>query len=188
MLPTPDKEAWTSAESTAKQHNLSIEYHKVDVTSQSSLSSVFAEIFSSTTEAAPIRGLYVAAGINQLKPALDYTPEEFRKVIDVNLSGTFFCAQAFAKEWFAKNPDVDGAAGAGASIVLTGSMSGHIANAGLLCAAYNASKAGVSSCYHSDKGMTADTDTGQPIDQEFGYGMERKGHQSQRKPVTLQPM
>jgi NAD(P)-dependent dehydrogenase (short-subunit alcohol dehydrogenase family) len=91
-----------------------------------------------------VKGLYVAAGINQLKAALDYTPEDFRKIIDVNLTGTFFCAQAFAKEWFERNPNGSGQAGQGASIVLTGSMSGHVANAGLLCTSYNASKAGVS--------------------------------------------
>lgn len=151
MLPEPDKEAWSEATSLADSQGLSIQYHQVDVTSQSSLSSVFSKCFTQSNQhqdgsgpAAPIRGLYVAAGINQIKPALDYTPDEFRKVIDVNLTGTFFCAQAFAKEWFERNPAVDGSAGKGASIVLTGSMSGHIANAGLLCTAYNASKAGVS--------------------------------------------
>jgi NAD(P)-dependent dehydrogenase (short-subunit alcohol dehydrogenase family) len=144
MLPTPDPEGWKEAESTASSSSLSIKYHQVDVTSQQSLSSVFSTIFSSSPEGAPVRGMYVAAGINQLKPALDYTPEDFRKVIDVNLTGTFFCAQAFAREWFERNPGLSGKAGVGASIVLTGSMSGHVANAGLTCAAYNASKAGVS--------------------------------------------
>ena len=143
MLPEPDKDAWPEAQKLAESQGLSITYHQVDVTSQSSLSTVFAKCFETSTESHPVRGLFVAAGINQLKPALDYTPEEFRKVIDVNLTGTFFCAQAFAREWFARNEGVDGTAGKGASIVLTGSMSGHVANAGLLCTAYNASKAGV---------------------------------------------
>lgn len=143
MLPEPDKDAWAKAVSLADSQNLSISYHQVDVTSQTSLSTIFARCFEQSSSTHPIRGLYVAAGINQIKPALEYTAAEFRKVIDVNLTGTFFCAQAFAKEWFERNPDVDGTAGMGASIVLTGSMSGRVANAGLLCTAYNASKAGV---------------------------------------------
>ena len=143
MLPEPDAAGWKEALGTAKEEGTSITYHTVDVTSQQSLSAVFSTIFQSTPSRTPVKGLYVAAGINQLKPALEYTPEDFRKVIDVNITGTFFCAQAFAKEWFERNPDGNGKAGQGASIVLTGSMSGHVANAGLLCASYNASKAGV---------------------------------------------
>lgn len=143
MLPEADKDGWSEALKLAESNGLSITYHQVDVTSQTSLSSTFAKCFAHTPQDAPIRGLYIAAGINQLKPALEYTPEDFKRVLDVNLTGTFFCAQAFAKEWFERNGDSTGAAGQGASIVLTGSMSGHVANAGLLCAAYNASKAGV---------------------------------------------
>ena len=83
-----------------------------------------------------------------LKDAIDYTPDQIRKVIDVNLTGSFLCAQAFAKEYMNRNPtpprSYAGLTGeGGASIVMTGSMSGHIANFGLHCAAYNASKAGV---------------------------------------------
>jgi NAD(P)-dependent dehydrogenase (short-subunit alcohol dehydrogenase family) len=144
MLPEPDADGWKEAVHAAKEQGTSIKYHTVDVTSQESLSTVFSDIFKSTPSSTPVKGLYVAAGINRLKAALDYTPEDFRKVIDVNLTGTFFCAQAFAREWLERNPHGNGTAGQGASIVLTGSMSGHVANAGLLCASYNASKAGVS--------------------------------------------
>lgn len=101
-----------------------------------------------------------------MRPALEYTPEQFRKVIDVNLTGSFLCGQAFAQQWVKYNlggesqktpsssqagasdvpgaaPDTGLAAEGGASIVFTGSMSGSIANFGLECAPYNASKAGV---------------------------------------------
>jgi len=91
-----------------------------------------------------------------LKAATDYTAEEWRKIIDVNLTGTFLVAQAFGKEWLAANPDVGGEAGGGgkgASVVMTGSMSGHVANFGLECAAYNASKAGVGVVLCSDTGL-----------------------------------
>ncbi|MBX6341245.1 MAG: SDR family oxidoreductase, partial [Thermomicrobiaceae bacterium] len=35
-----------------------------------------------------------AAGINLRKPALDYAPEEWQRIIDVNLSGVFYVTQA----------------------------------------------------------------------------------------------
>jgi sorbose reductase len=41
--------------------------------------------------------LVTAAGINQVCPAIDYTAASFRKIFDVNVSGTFFCVQQAAK-------------------------------------------------------------------------------------------
>ena len=113
--------------------------------------SVFSDIFKSASKDKPVRGLFTAAGIQMLKPALEYTPDQIRKIIDVNLTGSFLCAQAFAKEYIQRHPRKDEGdgitteklGGTGASIVFTGSMSGHIANYGIECAAYNASKAGV---------------------------------------------
>ena len=93
----------------------------------------------------------MTAGIQLLMPAVDYPPDRFRQIIDVNLTGSFLCSQAFAREWTKRHgssrPNTFGGEGAfegdTASIVLTGSMSGHVANFGLECAAYNSSKAGV---------------------------------------------
>jgi len=36
---------------------------------------------------------------------LDYTRDDFRNVIDVNLIGSFLCAQGFAREFMARNGD-----------------------------------------------------------------------------------
>jgi 3-oxoacyl-[acyl-carrier protein] reductase len=38
--------------------------------------------------------LVANAGINIVKDAVDYTPDEWRQVLGVNLDGVFFCAQA----------------------------------------------------------------------------------------------
>ncbi len=74
------------------------------------------------------------AGIAHQAPAEDLRPDEWRRMIDVNLSGVFYAAQAEARLMLA--------AGAG-SIVNIASMSGSIANRGLTQVHYNASKAGV---------------------------------------------
>lgn len=37
------------------------------------------------------------AGLGTAKPATRETPDEFRQVLDVNLMGTYWCAQAFAR-------------------------------------------------------------------------------------------
>lgn len=75
------------------------------------------------------------AGIFTGDPALEITPEAFKSVIDVNLNGVFFTAQAAAKLMIKH--------GNGGSIVSTASMSAHIINQPQTIANYCASKAGV---------------------------------------------
>ncbi|GAA3705488.1 glucose 1-dehydrogenase [Nonomuraea antimicrobica] len=71
------------------------------------------------------------AGVGTAVPAVRETPEEFRRVVDVNLHGTYWMAQACAR---VMRP--------GSSIVNIGSVLGET-TAGLPQAAYSASKAGV---------------------------------------------
>lgn len=71
------------------------------------------------------------AGAGAAVPALKETPEQFRQVVDINLHGTYWMAQACAR---VMRP--------GSSIVNIGSILGET-TAGLPQAAYSASKAGV---------------------------------------------
>ena len=75
------------------------------------------------------------AGTFQDIPAEDMPLEEFERVIRVNLTGAFITARAAGKAMIER--------GVPGSIVLTASMSGHIANIPQCQCAYNASKAGV---------------------------------------------
>ncbi len=75
------------------------------------------------------------AGTFQDIPAEDMPLEEFERVIRVNLTGAFITARAAGKTMIER--------GVPGSIVLTASMSGHIANIPQCQCAYNASKAGV---------------------------------------------
>jgi NAD(P)-dependent dehydrogenase (short-subunit alcohol dehydrogenase family) len=72
------------------------------------------------------------AGVGTAVPATRETPEQFRKVIDINLNGTYWMAQAFAR---AIGED-------GGSIVNIGSVLGST-TAALPQAAYGASKAAI---------------------------------------------
>jgi NAD(P)-dependent dehydrogenase (short-subunit alcohol dehydrogenase family) len=71
------------------------------------------------------------AGVGTAVPALKETPEQFRQVVEINLYGTYWMAQACAK---VMRP--------GSSIINVGSVLGET-TAGLPQAAYSASKAGV---------------------------------------------
>lgn len=75
------------------------------------------------------------AGIFTGDAAIDITPEAFKSVIDVNLNGVFFTAQAAARLMIKNNN--------GGSIISTASMSAHIINLPQTIANYCAAKAGV---------------------------------------------
>ncbi len=74
------------------------------------------------------------AGICINTAAEQMTPEEWKKVIDINLSGVFYTSQAAGRAMIAQK---------GGSIINTASMSGHIVNSPQPQCAYNASKAAV---------------------------------------------
>lgn len=74
-----------------------------------------------------------SAGVGEARPFLDYRLDDWQRVIDVNLSGTFICGQAAAR-WMVKR-------GQAGSIINIASISGLRASTGR--AAYGVSKAGV---------------------------------------------
>lgn len=79
--------------------------------------------------------LFNNAGICLHKSALECTPEDWTQVVNVNLNGVFYVAQAFARYLTAH--------GKKGSIVNTASMSATIVNIPQGQASYNSSKAGV---------------------------------------------
>lgn len=74
------------------------------------------------------------AGICMNIPAEEMTYEQWKKVIDINLTGVFLTAQAAGKVMLKQGKG---------SIINTASMSAHIVNVPQPQCAYNASKAGV---------------------------------------------
>ncbi|MDD2429808.1 MAG: SDR family oxidoreductase [Eubacteriales bacterium] len=75
------------------------------------------------------------AGICMHQSTLDMTPEDFRRVIDVNLTGTFIVSRAAGRIMIDR--------GIRGNIVNMASMSGSIVNIPQWQCSYNASKAGV---------------------------------------------
>ncbi len=82
------------------------------------------------------------AGVVGAEDALDLSPAQFRRMLDVNTTGTFIVAQAAARAMVARGI-------LGGSIVLTASISGHVVNYPQPQAHYNASKAAVLSLRRS---------------------------------------
>lgn len=106
---------------------------RCDVTDEAGVDAAFAEV--EETLGRPVDVLVTAAGIAHNVDAHEASAADFRRVVDVNLTGTFLCAARVARRLIE--------AGRPGSIVTIASMSGHIVNIPQPQAAYNASKAGV---------------------------------------------
>ena len=65
-----------------------------DVTDETSVEAAFAEV---EDRFGVVDALINAAGVADVTSALDITPERFREVVDINLTGTFLVCRAFAR-------------------------------------------------------------------------------------------
>ncbi len=126
------EEAEKTAAEIAEQANVKTAAIYCDVTDPKSVDNA---IKATAEQLSTMDILFNNAGICYHKPVVDLMPEEWLNVINVNLNGVFYVAQAFAN-FLIK-------AGKGGSIINTASMSGSIVNFPQPQASYNASKAAV---------------------------------------------
>lgn len=126
------EKAQAAADSIAKEYNCRTMALAVDVTKPEE---VAAAIEKADAKMGKLDLLFNNAGIVLHKSALDVTPDEWLNVINVNLNGIFFVAQAFGRYLVAHNKK--------GAICNTASMSATIVNYPQEQASYNASKAGV---------------------------------------------
>ncbi len=104
---------------------------KTDVTDQKQVDEMVASIVDRFGH---LDAAFCNAGICMNIPADEMTADQFKKVIDINLTGVFLTSQAAAKVMLKQGKG---------SIVNTASMSGHIVNVPQPQCSYNASKAAV---------------------------------------------
>lgn len=125
------EEAKKTAEEIANATGVKTIAIKTDVTSQEEVDSMIATILK---EFGKLDAAFCNAGICMNIPAEEMTLDQFKKVIDINLTGVFLTSQAAAKVMLKQGKG---------SIINTASMSGHIVNVPQPQCSYNASKAGV---------------------------------------------
>ena len=68
----------------------------------------------------PIRGLVNCVGVSENWPVVEFPPDKFKRLFDINVAGTFIVAQAVAREVIKANVS--------ASMVFIGSISGSVSN------------------------------------------------------------
>lgn len=136
ILPLPSEPEWTCLQALAKASNLTLSYHRCDITVEDAVSATLDQIADTGSKlGAPLHGTIACAGIQQMAPAVNYPTDGFRRMMDVNVTGTFLTIKHSARIFMAQ--------GIKGSVVMIASMSGQIANRGLACTAYNTSKAAV---------------------------------------------
>ena len=103
----------------------------VDVTDTAGV----ADAVATASEHEPFDVVVTSAGVALHGASLEVTEQAWKRVFDVNVTGTFWVVREAARHMIA--------AGRSGSIVMIGSMSGDIANAPQAQSAYNASKGAV---------------------------------------------
>jgi len=131
LIDTDIHEATRAAEHIASQTNRDVIAIQTDVTDPIQVDQMIQTFLSHYNR---LDIAFCNAGICVNAPAIEMTYDQWRQVIDINLTGVFLTAQAAGKVMIPQ--------GSG-SIINTASMSAHIVNVPQPQCAYNASKAGV---------------------------------------------
>lgn len=144
----PDQH-WTEVARRADEFGGSLTYKQQDVVDSAGIDRAIAEIADKHQR---LDGIVAAAGVQHLAPAMDWTRqvfvlpwtldmiltvnrEEANRMMDINYTGVMMTATSAARQMFKYKCH--------GSMCLIASMSGSIANKGLLSPVYNSSKAAV---------------------------------------------
>ncbi|KAI4747632.1 NAD(P)-binding protein [Aureobasidium sp. EXF-12298] len=131
-LPEPSEDFYRIKKRAAEELGTTLHYRQIDVRDVPQLNEIIEDI---SNKEGRMDGLVAAAGIQQETAALEYSAKDANTMFEVNVTGVFMTAQAVAKQMIKH--------GNGGSMAFIASMSGTVANRGLICAAYNSSKAAV---------------------------------------------
>ncbi|KAH7350566.1 hypothetical protein BKA65DRAFT_535715 [Rhexocercosporidium sp. MPI-PUGE-AT-0058] len=131
-LEKPDDDFIAAQKRADPEFGGSLHYKRIDVRDVENVNETMAGIAAQKQR---FDGLIAAAGINHVGSAIDHSPADITDVMSINYTGVFVTATAAAKQmlhWKCRG-----------SIVLVSSMSGLIANKGMVSPVYNSSKAAV---------------------------------------------
>jgi len=106
--------------------------HEVDVTDDKAVELAVGKTIDAL---GAVNMLLCFAGVVANTDALDVTPAEWRRVIDINLTGSWLCAQSVAKRMVSQ--------GTGGNIIFISSIAGHSVLFPQPQVSYNVSKAGI---------------------------------------------
>jgi len=127
-----------NAKELSEKYGIKCKAYKMDITTYSAVESFVKEVIS---EFGQIDGFIANAGRTADSGILEGSVKDWEEVIQTDLNGTFHCAKAVGAHFKER--------GTG-SLVITASMSGHIANFPQEQTSYNVAKAG---CIHMARSL-----------------------------------
>lgn len=121
LLPSPSPVEWAQVAKLAKTSNLSVSYHRCNIADEEVMRQTLSDVTDEgDRHNAPFAGTIACAGIQQTTPALEYPVDDFERMLNVNVTGTFVtCKQSARMLVERKLPG---------SILIVASMSGQVAN------------------------------------------------------------
>lgn len=155
LLDLPGAALDTTAADMAQAGAAEVIVLSCDVADRAAVEQTFARIES----AGGTDVLVTTAAIVKPSPILDFDPDDWDRILNVNLTGTFHCCQMAGRQMLAK--------GKGRIITLS-SINGQVANSGR--GAYSCTKGGVDMLTRllaaelGDKGITANAVAPAPVD------------------------
>jgi NAD(P)-dependent dehydrogenase (short-subunit alcohol dehydrogenase family) len=87
VLPSPDKAEWAKAEEVIKKNGKQqrIEYRQLNITDEQAVEETLKGIYDN--ESTPLSRFFGAAGVQQMLPAVDFPAKDFRRILDINVTG-----------------------------------------------------------------------------------------------------
>ncbi|KAI8627334.1 short-chain dehydrogenase [Xylariaceae sp. FL1651] len=129
--PKPD-EGWNEAAKRASKWGGELRYRQQDVQDTDGLDRTIERIADQHQR---LDGVVAAAGVQQICRAVDYNRDDVKRMMDINYAGVMMTATSAARQMFKYKCH--------GSMCFIASMSGQVANKGLVSPVYNASKAAV---------------------------------------------
>ncbi|CAK1356219.1 putative NADP-dependent mannitol dehydrogenase [Cercospora beticola] len=139
LIYTASKDAEETAKSISQATNQKIIPYKSDVRSKETITKTINQIAS---DFGRLDIVVANAGIASHFDSLEYSEDQWRDIMQVNLDGAMYTAQAAGKIFKKQKEEDDGGRGDG-SFIFTASVSALLVNVPQKQAAYNASKAAV---------------------------------------------
>jgi len=121
ILPEPSAAEWEVITKLQKSTGVRATYHRCDITNEEAVEKVVADCGEEARQRGkPVKGMISCAGIQQMVDAIDYPMDGFRRIMEVNVTGSFLISKYTAR--LLRDQKLGG------SIVMIASMSGQIAN------------------------------------------------------------
>lgn len=134
---TPETAVKIASELSAANNGLAVQAYKCDVKSKTDIEATVEQVTKELGDG-KLDIVVVNAGIAAHIPAIEYGEKDWSQMLDVNLTGAFWTAQAAAKVF---KRQLEAGGDGRASIIFTASVSGVLVNIPQEQAPYNASKA-----------------------------------------------